>query len=293
MSHNHHHNHSHSSKNLLLVFLLNFVFAIAEIIGGILTNSMAIISDAIHDLGDSFALGIAYFLEKKAGKPGNSKFSFGYKRFSLLGALINALILLGGSVIILYEAVPRIFNPEAVHAEGMLYFAIAGILVNGFAVFKLIGGKTMNEKVVTWHLLEDVLGWVAVLVAAIILSYTDYYFLDPLLSVFITLYILYNVIKNLLKSLHLFLQGVPDQFNLEEIQKTLEEFEQVKSVHHLHIWSQDGEHHVLSVHIVVTSSMNSNMLFELKQKIKDYTKTLDIYHATIEIELENEDCFMD
>ncbi|HET8753741.1 MAG TPA: cation diffusion facilitator family transporter, partial [Salinimicrobium sp.] len=209
------HDHNHASgKNLKLAFFLNVGFTIFEIIGGFYINSVAIISDAVHDLGDSLSLGTAWYLQKKSNQGSNAKFSFGYKRFSLLGALINSLVLIAGSVYVITEAIGRLLEPEHSDAQGMIFFAIFGIAVNGFAAYKLSGGKTMNEKVVSWHLLEDVLGWVAVLIVGIVLSFKDIHYLDPALSLFITAYILWNVLKRLKETLFIFLQGVPEDINL-------------------------------------------------------------------------------
>lgn len=213
----HHHDHKPVGKNLKLAFFLNVGFTIFEIIGGFYVNSVAIISDAVHDLGDSLSLGTAWYLQQKSSKGSNARFSFGYKRFSLLGALINSLVLIAGSIYIIIEAVGRIIEPEHSNAQGMIVFAIFGMAVNGFAAYKLSGGKTMNEKVVSWHLLEDVLGWAAVLVVGVILLFKDIHYLDPALSLLITLYILWNVIKRLKDTLFIFLQAVPENINLAEI----------------------------------------------------------------------------
>ena len=214
----HDHSHSNSGKNLKLAFFLNLGFTILEFIGGIYVNSVAIVSDAIHDLGDSLSLGTSWYLDKKSKEKSNSTFSFGYRRFSLLGVLINSLVLIGGSIYVIYEAVGRLFKPEHSDADGMIIFAIIGVTVNGFAAYKLSSGKTMNEKVVSWHLLEDVLGWVAVLVVAIILKFEDIHYLDPALSLLITMYILWNVVKRLKETLFIFLQGDPKEIDLDEIQ---------------------------------------------------------------------------
>ena len=204
-----HHNHHSDIANIKLAFFLNLSFTIIEIIGGFLTNSMAILSDALHDLGDSLSLAMSWYLENYSKKGADKDFSYGYARFSLLGALINSIVLILGSVFILTKVIPRIFSPQAVSPEGMMYLAILGIIVNGIAVFKLRGGSSLNKDVVSWHLLEDVLGWIAVLIVSIILIYKDIPILDPLLSLLINIYILYNVISKLKKVLNVFLQRVP------------------------------------------------------------------------------------
>ena len=239
MGHHHDHHH-HSSNNIKVAFFLNFAFTILEIIGGLYVNSIAIISDAIHDLGDTISLGTSWYLEEKSYKKSNKKFSFGYKRFSLLGALINSVILIIGSLYVINEAVGRILEPEHTDAMGMIFFAVIGVLVNGYAAWKLSGGKTMNEKVASWHLLEDVLGWVAVLVVAIILNFKDIHYLDPALSLLITAYILWNVIIRLKQTLFIFLQGVPEELDINEIESKILNIDFVNSIHHMHIWSLEG-----------------------------------------------------
>jgi len=292
--HNHAHDHSHSSHsdNLRTAFFLNLFFSILEIFGGILTNSVAILSDALHDFGDSLAIATAWYLQKKARTGSDEKFSFGYKRFSLLGALINSVILVVGSIFVLSEAIPRMLNPEVTSAPGMMAFAVLGITINSVAVLKLKGAKSLNEKVVSWHLIEDILGWAAVLVVSIVLLFTDFYILDPILSGLITLYVLYNVVKNLKATAYLFLQGVPTEISLKKIETELNRISGVKSLHHIHIWSLDGENHVMSVHAVVDDAASSEQILDIKLNIKNTVKDFDIEHVTIEIEFENEGCYM-
>ncbi|WP_270182544.1 cation diffusion facilitator family transporter [Alkalihalobacillus sp. CinArs1] len=287
-----HHNHS-SVKNIKTAFFLNFSFTIIEIIGGLLTNSMAILSDALHDLGDSLSLGISWYLQKKSNRKGsNATFSFGYRRFSLLGALINSIILIGGSLFILTQAVPRLLNPEPVQASGMMVLAILGVLVNGAAVFKLRSGKSMNEKVVTWHLLEDVLGWVAVLIVSIVLMFKNIPILDPILSVMITLYVLVNVIKNLKKTLMIFLDAVPEGVDLKEIKSKIVALPGIISTHHTHLWSLDGEQHVLSTHIVVEESLDKAEIIHIKERIQEFVEELHLEHLTIQVDYQDERCLM-
>ena len=294
MSHNHNHSHHHhSSKNLKIAFFLNLGFTIFEIIGGLYVNSIAIISDAIHDLGDSFSLGTAWYLDKKSKQEANQKFSFGYTRFSLLGALINCLVLIGGSIYVLKEAIERILTPEPTNAKGMLIFAIIGIIVNGYAAWKLSSGKSLNEKVVSWHLLEDVLGWVAIFIGAMVLMFWDVPFLDPALSLLITMYILWNVIQRLKETLYLFLQGVPTDIHIHEIESKLLAIDNVQSIHHTHIWSLDGEHHVFTTHLKLEVVNDCNEILKIKQFAKDVLQNYSFEHYTIETELNDEDCGLD
>jgi cobalt-zinc-cadmium efflux system protein len=291
MAHDHDHSgHHHETGNIKVAFFLNLAFTIIEIIGGFWTNSMAILSDALHDLGDSLSLGVSWYLQNYSKKGPDYKFSFGYSRFSLLGALINSIVLLGGSVLILSRAIPRIFNPEPVNAKGMIVFAVLGIFINGAAVLRLRKGKSLNEKVVTWHLLEDVLGWVVVLIGSVILNFKDLPIIDPLLSMGITLYILYNVVKNLKKVMNVFLQGVPEDISIEEIEKLVEEKTEALSVHHTHIWTIEGERNMLSTHVKIPDNYNSQDIINLKKNIRKLLKEKNIEHVTIEMEYETEEC---
>jgi cobalt-zinc-cadmium efflux system protein len=286
----HDHSHDNSGKNLKLAFFLNLGFTILEFIGGIYVNSVAIVSDAVHDLGDSLSLGTSWYLDKKSKQKSSSTFSFGYRRFSLLGALINSLVLIGGSIYVIYEAVGRLFEPEHSDADGMIIFAIIGVSVNGYAAYKLSSGKTLNEKVVSWHLLEDVLGWVAVLVVAIILKFEDIHYLDPALSLLITMYILWNVVKRLKETLFIFLQGVPREIDLEEIKKKLLEIDKVASMHHTHVWSLEGEHHVFTAHIKLKDITEFKEILAAKREVKDILKEYPFEHYTVETELDEETC---
>ncbi|AEV33906.1 cation diffusion facilitator family transporter [Owenweeksia hongkongensis DSM 17368] len=287
------HHHDHGTKNLGLAFFLNLTFTIVEIIGGLLTNSVAILSDALHDLGDSLSLGISWYLGKKSGKAANHKFTFGYQRLSLLGALINSIVLIVGSVFVVIEAIKRLAEPQMPDAQGMLYFAIAGVAVNGFAAYKVSSGKSLNEKVISWHLLEDVLGWAAVLVVSIILMFWDVPWLDPALSIAITIFILYNVVKRLRETLFVFLQGKPEGVDLDEIEKKILATPHVASMHHTHLWSLDGEHHVFTTHLKLKNISQLKDIKQLKMDIKEMLKSeYDFSHYTIETELEDEDCNM-
>ena len=286
----HNHSHDYSGKNLKVAFFLNLAFTILEFIGGIYVNSVAIISDAVHDLGDSLSLGTSWYLDSKSKKESNAKYSYGYRRFSLLGALINSIVLIAGSIYVIYEAVGRILEPEHSDAQGMIIFAIIGVLVNGYAAYKLSSGKSMNEKVVSWHLMEDVLGWVAVLIVAVVLYFKDIHYLDPALSLLITLYILFNVFKRLKETLFIFLQGVPSDINLDEIKNKILELDHVKSLHHTHIWSLEGERHVFTSHVILKNIEGFKQVIETKSQIKSLLDEYNFEHYTIETELDEESC---
>jgi len=291
MAHQHSHQHQ-DSGDLRLAFFLNVAFAILEIIGGLAINSVAILSDALHDLGDSFSLGLAWGLQQISQREGDQRYTYGYRRFSLLGALINAVVLIGGSLFVLSEAIPRLMEPEAFSAPGMIAFAVVGIAVNGFAAYRLQDNRSSNAQVVGLHLLEDVLGWVAVLIAGVISLFVNLPILDPILSILITLYILFNVVGRLRDSLRLFLQAVPEDVELAEVDQRLSEIDGVHSIHHTHIWSLDGEHNVLTTHLVVADSTRAEAMTHIRQEAIERVHDLELEHTTIQIERESEACTM-
>ena len=272
MGHNYDHSHNHSDGNVKVAFFLNLSFTIIEIIGGLYTNSLAILSDALHDLGDSLSLELSWYFQKLSKKGRTKKFSYGYKRFSLLGAIINSIVLVAGSIFILTKAIPELFNPGETNVQGMLYLAILGIVVNGAAVLKLRKGESLNEKVVSLHLLEDVLGWVAVLIGSVIMMYTDAPFIDPLLSVLISLFVLYNVYKNLRKSMLVILQGIPEDVSLEVIKEKLKDISEITDVHDNHVWSMDGEYNILTIHLRLDKDYKLSRQAKLKETVRSQLK---------------------
>lgn len=288
MGHDHHHHHS--TDNIKVAFWLNFVFTIIEIIGGFYTNSIAILSDALHDLGDTIALGIAWYLDRFSKKKRDKRYSYGYGRFSLLAAFINGLILMFGSVFILYEAIPRLLNPIQPNANGMILLALGGIIFNGAAVLRLRSGKSQNEKVVSWHLMEDVLGWVAVLIGSVVMKFWNIPIIDALLSIGFTVFIFYNVFKNFITTVRIFLQAKPDNINENEIIENVLQLDLVKSVHDTHLWTIDGEKVVFTLHVVVVQSLKSSEIIELKKSIRGLGQQYSIDHITVEVEYEDEDC---
>jgi cobalt-zinc-cadmium efflux system protein len=286
------HNHSEKS-NIRLAFFLNVSFTVIELIGGFLTNSIAIISDAVHDFGDSLSLGLAWYFQKLSKKGSTKKYSYGYKRFSLLGAIINCIVLVVGSIYILTEAIPRLFSPQETNAKGMFILAVVGIIVNGIAVLRTRKAKSINERVVSLHLLEDVLGWAAVLVGSGVMYFTGWTIIDPILSLFIACFVLFNVFKNIRLVLPILLQGTPTEIEQEHIIKKLKEIESIANIHDLHIWSLDEEYSVSTVHVVLNEVLPMEKLADLKERIRTVLKASGIQHATIEMEMPNEKCILE
>ena len=279
-------------KNMRVALILNIFFTCIEFIGGLYTNSVAILSDAIHDLGDSIAIGASLLLEKYSDKGRTSTFSYGKRRFSTLAAFITSLVLLVGSVVILVEAVPRFFTIEPVKTSGMIWLALAGILFNGAAVVRLRSGNqgSLNQRAVMLHLMEDVLGWIAVLAGAIIMYFTKWYWIDPLLSAAIALFIFYNACRNIISALAIFLQATPASVNEQAIISNLKSLPDVVGVHDVHCWTIDGEKNILSLHLVVKKSMDISRLQGLLQKAKDIISAENVQHPTIQVETDDTPC---
>ena len=287
------HNHIRKSGDYIgLAFGLNLVFALFELFGGLWINSMAVISDALHDFGDSMSLGFVWYFKRIARRKRDNRFTYGYQRYALLGAIVNMIVLIIGSIIVLSQAIPRLLHSVRPNSTGMLVFAIFGILVNGLVVYRMRGQRSLTEQAVTWHMMEDVLGWIAVLIVSLVLKFTNWYFLDPLLSIIIMVFILYKVIGNFRKTMAVFMQSAPENINNDEINRQLSKLEKVKSAHHTHIWSLDGEHNVLTTHIVVEADTTKAEVQNIKNRIKSLAESYHCEHLTVEIEYEDEDCSM-
>jgi len=293
MTQHHHDHHNHGDvANLKVAFWLNLGFALFEIVGGVWTGSLAVISDALHDLGDSLSLGMAWFLARISERGQDARFSYGYRRFSLLGALINTLVLIVGGGIVLWRAIPALSAPARPDAPGMAILAVVGIAINGLAVLRLRNQHSLNARTAALHLLEDVLGWVAVLVVSGALLIWDLPVLDPLLSVVIALYVLYRAIAGLANTMRLFLQGVPPNVDLGNVEEALGALEGVCEVHHAHAWSLDGDHHVFSSHLVVAGETPLHEALEIKHRAKHVVAAHGFDHVTIEVEYGDQDCSM-
>ncbi len=292
MAHHHHHahGHTHDTSNIKVAFFINLLFTIIEIIGGVMTNSIAILSDAVHDLGDSLSLGLAWYFQNYSKKKRSPSFSYGYSRFSLLGAIINSIVLVVGSIFIFIEAIPRLIEPQQPETQGMMILAVLGVVFNGAAVLRLKKGSSVNERVVSLHLLEDVLGWVAVLIGSIIMHFFDIPIIDPILSLGIALFILINVYKNLKEAIQIIMQGVPDDTDVKEVERRLLSYTEIKEIHDIHVWSMDGAYNIMTAHIVVGHEGSLKELEPLKNKIRDDLKELHIEHVTLEFEVMEENC---
>ena len=274
-----------SDKNILAAFVLNLAFSIFELIGGFFTNSVAIMSDALHDIGDAASIGISYFLEKKSKRQPDDVYTYGYLRYSVMGSVITVLILLVGSVLVVINAAARIFDPQQIHYDGMILFAVIGVAVNLLAAFFTRQGDSLNQKAVNLHMLEDVLGWAVVLVGAIVMRFTDFRLIDPILSICVAVYIFIHAFSHLKEALELFLVKIPRDVNIEEIKHHLTQLDGVLDVHHIHIWSLDGAQNCATMHIVTDGEP-----LQVKRAVKTELREHGIAHATLELEGEQEEC---
>lgn len=272
-------------RNILIAFILNLIFSVAEFIGGALTGSIAIVSDAVHDLGDAASIGISFYLERKSKRKPDEAHSFGYARYSVIGGLITTLVLIFGSTIVIINAFDKLRNPREINYDRMIIFAFIGIAVNLVATIVTRGGHSVNQKAVSLHMLEDVLGWVVVLIGAIVMRFSRFSAIDPIISIGISLFILINAFINLKDIFNIFLDKTPNGISVAQITERLMAVEGVSDVHHVHIRSIDGNFAVATLHIVT----NSNA-YEIKEKARGILKENGIAHATIETETENEPC---
>ena len=274
-----------TDRNILVAFLLNLLFSVFEFVGGAVTGSVAIISDAVHDIGDALSIGISYFLERKSRKQPDEVYTYGYMRYSVIGSLITTVILIFGSVAVIYNAVIRIFNPIEIDYSGMIIFAVLGVVVNLVAAWFTKEGDSLNQKAVNLHMLEDVLGWAVVLVGAIIMRFTDISVIDPIMSICVAVFIFINAIKNLKSVGELFLEKIPAGVNIEEIKEHVLEIDGVADVHHVHIWSLDGYNNYATMHVVTDREP-----CDVKKEIREELSEHNICHVTLELEKTDEDC---
>lgn len=274
-----------TEKNILIAFVLNLAFSIFELVGGIFTGSVAILSDALHDLGDAASIGLSYFFEKKSKKQPDDLYTYGYARYSVLGSIITTLILLVGSVLVTVNAIGRIITPSEINYDGMILFALIGALVNLVAAFATRHGDSLNQRAVNLHMLEDVFGWIVVLIGAIVMRFTDFSIIDPIMSIAVSVFIFINAFMNLKEALDLFLEKRPQDVDADEILKHIKELEGVLDVHHIHIWSMDAHNNYITMHVVFEGEGG-----KVKEHVRRELAEHGIGHATIELEATDEHC---
>ncbi len=274
-----------SDKNILIAFVLNLCFSFFEFMGGIFTGSVAIMSDAVHDIGDAASIGFSYFLEKHSKKQPDKHYTYGYARYSVLGGVITTFILLFGSAAVIVNAIQKIITPTEINYDGMIVFGIVGVIVNFLAAHFTHGGESVNQKAVNLHMLEDVLGWIVVLMGAVVMRFTDWYLLDPIMSIGVAIFILINAIKNLKTVLDIFLEKTPNNISVDEIKNHICELDGVLDAHHIHLRSLDGQNIYATMHIVTDGDPHT-----IKELVRQKLSAHGITHSTLELEIPDEHC---
>lgn len=264
-----------------VAFFLNLSYAIVEFIAGGIFGSSAVLADSVHDLGDAIAIGISAFLESISNREEDSHYTLGYKRFSLLGAMITAVILMTGSVLVILENIAKIFHPQSVNDEGILWLGIIAIIINVLASLVIRKGQTKNESILSLHFLEDTLGWVAVILMAIVLRFTDWYILDPLLSLAISFFILSKALPRFWRTLKIFLDAVPEGVDIQKIKTDLAELDHVASINQLNLWTMDGLEKNAIVHVCLKEMEHMETC---KESIRIFLKDCGLQNITIEVD---------
>lgn len=268
-----------SSQKMMIAFLLNLSFAIIEVVFGLAFHSSAVLADAVHDTGDALAIGLSTLLEKISNKKEDNRYTLGYKRYSLLGAILTSIILIIGSILVLWENVPKVFAPEPVDYNGMLVLGIVAILVNLAASKVVSHGHSHNESILSLHFLEDILGWLAVILVSIVLRFTDWYFLDPLLSILISGFILSQALPKFWDNIKILLDHVPNDVDLGQLYQELGSLDNVQAIAQLNVWTTDGIDKYAMIHICIDDIEKSQ---QIRQAIHQLVKTYGIVSATIE-----------
>ena len=268
-----------------VAFFLNLSYAIVEFIAGGIFGSSAVLADSVHDLGDAIAIGISAFLESISNREEDSHYTLGYKRFSLLGAMITAVILMTGSVLVILENIAKIFHPQSVNDEGILWLGIIAIIINVLASLVIRKGQTKNESILSLHFLEDTLGWVAVILMAIVLRFTDWYILDPLLSLAISFFILSKALPRFWSTLKIFLDAVPEGVDIQKIKTDLAELDHVASINQLNLWTMDGLEKNAIVHVCLKEMEHMETC---KESIRIFLKDCGFQNITIEVDVDLE-----
>ena len=277
-----HHHHKKAGENLAFVFFMNLAFNIIVIVGGLATNSMAILADCIHDMADTISIAIAWILEHVSQRDSNDNYSYGYQRFSILRAVITSVFVIILAFVILSEAIPRLFAPEGVDAGGMLLIAIVGIIFKSISVYRLHGGETFNEKAILFHQLGDVFEWVAILVlSAVLIFWKGAPYLDPFVSIGIALWLIFNLGRNLYKAIEVLLQKTPDYFDVEEFKDKILSIDGVNAIDDFHIWSLDGIDSVMTLKVNVDFGKDVG---EIKREIYEISNQYHVVDTTIELD---------
>ncbi len=274
-----------SVKHIKSTLILSLLFAIIELFGGAITNSISILTDSFRNFGDVISISVALLLEKYAQKRPNKRFTYGYARFSVVGSLVSTIFLIISSILALFIIIPRITKPETVNYEGMFLLATVGLIINGISTYSTSKAKGINEQAVSLHQLEDLFSWVGVLITSVVISIYDLPILDPILSILITLIVVRNAIGHIKIILNIFLEKVPDDIDLKEIEDNILKNKKIKEIQNFHVWSLDGIKDYASMNIIIDKSLTLKEAVKLKDEVKEKIHDFGVNYSTIEIKL--------
>lgn len=285
-NHHHYHHHGDSHKNIALAFLMNFFFMVFEVFAGLLTGSIAVISDSFHDFGDSLSLGVSWVLENKKNKPANEKYQYGFKKLSVIGAIINIFVLTVAIFVSFYHAITRLFNPEEIKTGIVIIVAIVGAIINFIPIIKMKASKTISEKTVSLHLLEDVLGWVALLIVSVIQHFTKWYFLDSCFAIIICLVLILGIVRNCISVFNIIMDSKPSEIDLDKLKQAIKQCdEQIINIISVRVRGIDGESYVADVQLQLINTFSASKLETLYEKINHVMEEYNIEHSTIQVHI--------
>lgn len=293
MAHSHQHQHSHSGnkKTLVISLIIITTYMIVEVIGGLLTNSLALLADAGHMLSDSISLLVALLAFILSEKAANRKKTYGYKRFEVLAAVVNGIALIGVALYIFYEAVDRFRNPPEIASQGMLVIAFIGLLVNLLVARIMMRGSDVRENInmrgAYLHVLSDMLGSVGAIIAALLIMFFHFGWADPLASIIVAILVLRSGYKVSQSSIHILMEGTPDNVSIEKITEEIQTTDGVESIHDLHIWTITSNLNALSCHVVVDENRTISEGEQLIRQIEHKLSHQNIQHSTIQLETSN------
>ena len=290
-SHNHHHHHAVNEKNLLAATFLNLVITIVEIAGGILSGSLALLSDALHNLSDTFATFIAYLATLIGKREANQKKTFGYKRLEILAALINAVILIVMSVFLVREAWLRLQDPAPIDSMIMLVVGMIGLLANLYAVLILRkdAGKSINVKAAYIHLIGDSLSSVVVILGGVMIRIFKIDWIDPVITVLISIYIIRSGFLILKQSVNILMQSAPEHLDLSQIKFRVEQVPEVQNIHHIHSWMLTDQEVHMEAHVELKNDLRLSQVKLIHETIEHFLrKDFGIAHITLQFEFETD-----
>ena len=278
-----------AERNIITAGLINLIFSIVELIGGLLTNSVAILSDAVNDFGDACSIGLSFVLDKRAGKQPNAVYTYGYARSRVVGALATAMFLLAGVGYMIYTAIHKLITPEPVSGAWVFILSACGIVLNFIAMLKMRSGADMNAKMLSFHMLEDVLEGIVVLIGSIFIWVFKIYCLDPIISIAFSVYILINVIFKLVEIFGVLMQKCPKSFDKTNFEKDIKMIDSVLDVTDMHIWTLDGSSVIASMHVLLPKDIDTCKIIYVKQLVSNVCEDYGVQHHTIQCDFLDEE----